>query len=163
MKMRWWMALGVASIFALGGNAARAQDHEHGRGHERGRGDDREHHDGDHRDRYRRGDDDRDSHGWYNYRDRERMHLWYQEREDRDDLPPGLARRDRLPPGLERQLVLRGELPPGLRRRMEPVPESLERDLPPPPPDCEHAIIGGHIVLMNRRTFVVLDIFHFER
>jgi len=25
-----------------------------------------------------------------------------------------------------------------------------------------HTIIGGHIVLVNRKTFFVLDIFHFE-
>jgi hypothetical protein len=34
--------------------------------------------------------------------------------------------------------------------------------LPPPPPDCAHVVIGGHIVLMNRRTNVALDIFHLE-
>jgi hypothetical protein len=77
-------------------------------------------------------------------------------------LPPGLARRDQLPPGLERQLVVRGELPPGLRRKIQRCPEDLERRLPPPPRDCEHVVIGGHIVLLNRKTFVVLDIFHVE-
>jgi hypothetical protein len=41
-------------------------------------------------------------------------------------------------------------------------PPDLERRLPPPPPDCAHVVIGGHIVLMNRRTNVVLDIFHLE-
>jgi hypothetical protein len=42
------------------------------------------------------------------------------------------------------------------------VPVDLERRLPPPPPDCERVAIGGHIVLRNRDTKVVLDIFHFE-
>lgn len=156
MKMRWWMAVCVASVFALSGSAARAQDHgqDHGHEHEHdhGRGHGRDH---------RRGDDEH--HDWYNRRDRENIRRWYYEREDRHDLPPGLARRDDLPPGLERQLRVRGELPPGLRRRIERVPEGLERELPPPPRDCEHVIIGGHIVLLNRRTFVVLDIIHLER
>ncbi|MHB8411727.1 MAG: hypothetical protein ACYDDI_07235 [Candidatus Acidiferrales bacterium] len=91
------------------------------------------------------------------------MHQWYREHEDRDDLPPGLEKRDQLPPGLERELVIRGELPPGLRRRIHRVPEDLERELPPPPRDCENVVIGGHIVLWNRRTNIVVDIFHFER
>ena len=75
-------------------------------------------------------------------------------------LEPGLAKRDRLPPGLERQLRVRGTLPPGLRDRIRPCPEGLVRLLPPPPPHCEHVLIGGSIVLLNRNSFVVLDIFH---
>jgi len=39
-------------------------------------------------------------------------------------------------------------------------PDDLERRLPPPPPDCEHVIISDHVVLMNRKTFAVLDVFH---
>ncbi len=77
-------------------------------------------------------------------------------------LPPGLAKRDRLPPGLERQLVLRGTFPPGLESRVVVVPVDLDRRLPPPPPDCERVAIGGHIVLRNRNTKIILDIFHFE-
>src|SRR6266567_2341894 len=53
-------------------------------------------------------------------------------------------------------------LPPGLQKRLQPCPEELERRLTPPPPDCAHVLIGGHIVLVNRRTNVVLDIVHFE-
>lgn len=151
MRMRWWMALFVASIFALTCNAARAQDKDHGNGHGHAYGHYKNHHDE---------DGDR---GWYSQHDRDDMYSWYHEHEDHDDLPPGLAKRDRLPPGLERQLVLRGELPPGLRRRIRPVPVELERELPPPPRDCEHVVIGGHIVLWNRHTNIVLDIFHFER
>ena len=43
---------------------------------------------------------------------------------------------------------------------MYAVPVDLERELPPPPPNCEHVFIGGHVVLLNRRTFVVVDVFH---
>jgi hypothetical protein len=88
------------------------------------------------------------------------MRHWYVEHENH--LPPGLAKKDRLPPGLERQLVVRGHLPPGLERQIEPAPVEIVRVLPPPPPDCEHVVIGGHIVLLNRKTQIVLDIFHFE-
>ncbi len=85
---------------------------------------------------------------------------WY--REHYEHLPPGLAKRDRLPPGLERQLVVRGTLPPGLQKKIVHCPQDLERRLPPPPPECEHVVIGGHIVLLNRRTFLIVDVFHLE-
>jgi hypothetical protein len=78
----------------------------------------------------------------------------------RSTFPP--AKKDRLPPGLEKQLVRRGTLPPGLQKRIQPCPEELERRLPPPPPDCVNVFIGGHIVLLNKKTNVVVDIFHFE-
>ena len=93
--------------------------------------------------------------------DRQAMRHWYSEREE--NLPPGLAKRDRLPPGLEKQLIERGTLPPGLRKKMHPCPIELVRMLPPPPPECEYTAIGGHIALVNRKTFFVLDIFHSER
>ncbi len=91
---------------------------------------------------------------------RDELRGWY--RENYDHLPPGLAERDRLPPGLERQLIVRGTLPPGLRKKMLRCPEDMEYRLPPPPPDCEHVLIGGHVVLLNRKTFLVVDVFHFE-
>jgi Ni/Co efflux regulator RcnB len=90
------------------------------------------------------------------------MREWYHDRDRDDHLPPGLAKRDRLPPGLERQLRVRGTLPPGLRKKMMPCPEEVERRLPPPPRGCAHVVIGGHVVLVNQSTYVVLDIVHFE-
>jgi Ni/Co efflux regulator RcnB len=94
--------------------------------------------------------------------DRVVMREWYVDRKGKGKLPPGLAKKDRLPPGLERQLVIRGELTPDLRERIQPCPEELEERLPPPPPDYAHVIIGGHIVLLNRRTSIVMDILHLE-
>ena len=76
-------------------------------------------------------------------------------------LPPGLAKRAELPPGLERQLVVRGTLPPGLRSRMHPCPVEVEQFLPPPPVGYVHTVIGGNIVLVNTRTFFVMDVFRF--
>jgi hypothetical protein len=118
-------------------------DHGHGQGHAYGH----EKHD--------RGDEDR-----HYYRDHDReLHGWYEGHHDH--LPPGLAKRDELPPGLQRQLVARGTLPPGLQKKMRPCPVEVEHILPPPPPGYVHTVIGGNIVLVNRRTFFVLDVFHF--
>jgi len=139
MRLKSLLSLLTALLFSLTGLAL-ADDHGH-----------------DH-DRYHRAD--YRYHHYYDDHDRDRMRGWYHEHHDH--LPPGLAKRDRLPPGLERQLVVRGTLPPGLRRRMMPCPVGLERELPPPPPGCAHMAIGGHIVLVNRSNFMVLDVFHFE-
>jgi hypothetical protein len=46
---------------------------------------------------------------------------------------------------------------------MRPCPRELEERLPPPPPHCAHTIIGGHIVLVNNSTHVVLDVFHLDQ
>jgi hypothetical protein len=45
---------------------------------------------------------------------------------------------------------------------MRPCPEEIEHRLPPPPRGCEQVVIGGHVVLMNRSTYMVMDIIHFE-
>lgn len=143
--MKWTKCMFVAAlgVFALTPNPSLAQGIGHGKGHEKhGHGD----------------DDDRDE-GYYRDHGREVMRDWYGSHES--NLPPGLAKRDRLPPGLEKQLVRRGTLPPGLQKRLQPCPEDLERRLPPPPPDCTHVLVGGHIVLLNRRSNLIVDIFHF--
>ena len=123
-------------VLTLASSLALAQGHGHGK-----------HHDDD--DRYAYTDHDRDI-----------IRGWYHEHESH--LPPGLAKRDRLPPGLEKQLARRGTLPPGLRKKMLPCPVELERQLPPPPIGYAHTVISGHIVLVNRKTYAVLDVFHFE-
>jgi hypothetical protein len=132
--------LALVSSFAL----AQGQGKGHGKGHGNGKNG---------------GYDDASAYA-YSDRDRDAMRDWYDAH--RDSLPPGLAKKDRLPPGLEKQLVERGTLPPGLQKRIQPLPVELERRLPPPPPDCAHVLIGGHVVLLNRRTNLVLSVFHFE-
>jgi Ni/Co efflux regulator RcnB len=155
MRLNSWTIVFAAGILMLTGNFALAQEHGegHGKGHEKHgeNGDNQDHQDH---------QDHRDRHDHYDTQDRESVHGWYAEHED--NLPPGLARRDRLPPGLERQLVLRGSLPPGLQRRIQPCPDDLERRLPPPPVGYAHVLLGGHIVLLNPRSYVVVDIIHFE-
>ena len=111
-------------------------DHDHGRGHGHGYG----------HDRY--ADHDRNIRDWY------RAHY--------DHLPPGLAKRDHLPPGLERQLAVNGTLPPGLQKKMQPCPRELEAMLPPPPPNYVHVVIGGNLVMYNRATLQIGDVFRLD-
>ena len=122
------------------GNRASDREDKHGRGHSNGHGNGRGH--------GRYSDHNRDIHDWY------RAHY--------DHLPPGLAKRDRLPPGLERQLIVNGTLPPGLRRKMQPCPRELEVMLPPPPPNYVHVVIGGNLVMYNRATLQIGDVFHLD-
>lgn len=163
MKSSRWLHTFAMAILALSTSVALAQHegHGHGRGHDKHGTEDEDN------DKDRKGNSNSNKdHGYkdhghghgYDVRDHEVMHGWYQSH--RGNLPPGLAKKDRLPPGLERQLELRGTLPPGLRGRIYAVPVDLERELPPPPPHCEHVFIGGHVVLLNRTTFVVVDVFH---
>jgi len=150
MRIKGWLCVLVATVFALTTAGAFAQDDEHGHGH--GHGHDKgKHHEYD--------EDDR-GHDFYRDHDRYAMRDWYEDHYDH--LPPGLAKRDRLPPGLEKQLVVRGTLPPGLQKKFYPCPPELVRVLPPPPPNCEHVLVGGHVVLLNRTNFQIVDIFHFE-
>ena len=146
MKTSRSIFIGLLGVLFVSSWPASAQDH--GNGH--GKGHDKKHYE-------EARDDDSD----YHYRHHEEeIRGWYTQHQSH--LPPGLAKKDQLPPGLEKQLIVRGTLPPGLQKRMYPCPEELERRLPPPPPDCAHVFIGGHIVLLNRKTEVVVDIFHFE-
>lgn len=147
----WLCALATAALLAGTATRVLAQDHDHGRGDQSW-----------HEDHGHHGDWGRaDEHGrYYRAHDQDAIRGWY--RAHYNHLPPGLARRDALPPGLERQLVVRGILPVELRRRIEPCPPDLVRTLPPPPPHCEHVFIGGHLVLLDRANFQVVDVFHFE-
>ena len=147
MKLAKWMVGGALACCLVFGPNALAQGNSEGHGHGKG-------HD-------KHGDDDRgdDDQGYYHGHDKD-IHNWYNEHSN--SLPPGLLKKDRLPPGLEKQLVRRGTLPPGLQKRIQPCPPDLDRYLPPPPPDCAHVLVGGHIVLLNRRTNVVMDFMHVE-
>lgn len=92
----------------------------------------------------------------FNDHDRSLIHDYYEEaRKHGRGLPPGLAKRHgELPPGLaERQ-----KLPPGLQG--EPLPYDLDRRLSRLPSSYVRVIIGQDIVLMDRKTRVVLDVIY---
>ena len=140
MRLRSIAALVVTSLLATGSIMA-GQGKCHGKGHNKH-------------------DNDDNQSEYYRDSDREYMRGWYDTHQS--NLPPGLAKKDRLPPGLEKQLARRGTLPPGLQKRIQPVPAEFVRRLPPPPPDCEHVLVSGHIVLLNRKTNLIVDIFSFD-
>ena len=163
-----WLLVGSMALFlCLGQNAAFADhdheggDQEHGHGHGQAKGHEKRDHEADRGNDNRGGRDrarENGNRGHYRDHDRE-LHDWYRGHEGH--LPPGLAKRDALPPGLERQLVVRGTLPLGLQRRMHPCPREVEQYLPPAPTGYMHTVIGGNIALVNRRTFLVLDVYRF--
>jgi hypothetical protein len=68
-------------------------------------------------------------------------------------MPPGLARREHLPPGL----VKRDRLPRGLRGRG--LPAALERQLHSLPTGYVRIVVGNDLVLMDRSSRVVMDIY----
>jgi hypothetical protein len=147
MKAVKWMLRGALAFCLISVQNALAQGNSEGHGHGKA-------HD-------KHGDDDnRDEDRGYYYEHEKEVHDWYYAHGD--NLPPGLANKDRLPPGLEKQLVRHGTLPPGLQKKIQPCPPELVRYLPPPPPDCANVLIGGHIVLLNRKTNVVVDFVHLE-
>jgi len=70
-------------------------------------------------------------------------------------LPPGLAKRDgNLPPGLAK----RDKLPPGLRG--DPLPYDLEENLSRLPSTHVRVRVGQDIVLMDRKTRVIIDVIY---
>jgi hypothetical protein len=145
MKAWHFISAALLGVLLLSGRPALAQGNSQGHGH--GKGHDKH-------------QDDRDDHDAYRYEYHEQaIRGWYSESESH--LPPGLAKKDRLPPGLEKQLVRNGTLPPGLQKRSYPVPVELEHRLPPPPPDCANVLISGHILLLNRKTNLIVDVFAF--
>ena len=75
-----------------------------------------------------------------------------------EGLPPGLAKREELPPGLQRHLERNGTLPPGLQKRLQPLPQSLEAQLPKTPEGVVRGVIGDKVVLVEQKTAKILDI-----
>ena len=164
MISRKLLAFAMAAAIAGSGGAVLAgqedrdhRDREHG---DRDHGD-RDHDNGHWRDKHRDRDDGDDRRGYgFADHDRNEIRVWYAD--NYRHLPPGLARKDRLPPNLEARLVLRAAFPRELESRVIVVPADLDRRMAPPPPDCERVLVGGHIVLRNRSTKIIVDIFHFE-
>ncbi len=149
MRMRFLSAI-FAGILTCGlaSGAAMAQGNSHGNGHGNGQGKGHNKHQ----------DDQGDVQYGFGAHDREVISSYYSNHTQ--GLPPGLAKRGgNLPPGLEKQLERNGTLPPGLQKKLEPCPVALERQLPPLPTDYRRAVIGAHIVVLNKNTNVIVDIF----
>jgi hypothetical protein len=150
VKTKKWFCSLIAVIFAVSTFSllanAQGNSQEHGKG--QGKNEQGE--------EYGKGKSKKEHKRYYSDRNREELRAWYRHHES--DLPPGLAKKDRLPPGLERQLRVNGTLPPGLQREAHECPHDIEKYLPAPPPDCEHILLGGQIVLRNKKTQMVLDI-----
>jgi hypothetical protein len=53
-------------------------------------------------------------------------------------------------------------LPPGLQKRVEPLPQSCERRLPPVPDGWSRAALSGRILLLDRNSRII-DIFALYR
>ncbi len=86
-------------------------------------------------------------------RDRTLIRDYYKTVKYKNGLPPGLAKRNgNLPPGLAK----RDKLPPGLQG--EPLPSGLEGKLSPLPPNYVRVRVGQDIVLMDRKTRVMVDV-----
>jgi Ni/Co efflux regulator RcnB len=65
---------------------------------------------------------------------------------------PGFAKHGRLPPGLAKKQ----KLPPGLAKKN--LPDDLSKQLPPPRPGTERAIVDKAVVLIEQATGKVLDV-----
>lgn len=88
-------------------------------------------------------------------RDRTAIEDYYRTARKKKGLPPGLAKRaGNLPPGLAK----RDTLPPGLRS--EPLPADLEGRLSTLPASHVRVRIGYDIVLLERKTRVIVDVIY---
>ncbi len=84
----------------------------------------------------------------------------YAENPPSGSLPPGLAKRGGdLPPGLQKQLRKNGTLPPGLQKKLSPYPRDLAARLRPLGNDYQGGFLHGRVVVFNRRTSAILDVF----
>lgn len=148
MRIRLLSAIFAGVLaFGLAGGAAMAQGNSHGHGNGKGKG-------------HNKQGDDQGGNVRYGFgaHDREVISSYYSNHTQ--GLPPGLAKRGgNLPPGLEKQLERNGTLPPGLQKKLEPCPVALERQLPSLPLDYRRAVIGAHIVVLNKNTNVIVDVF----
>lgn len=146
MRKIWQGCLCGLLMAALGAGSALAQGNSHGKGKGHNK----------HQDQ----DSDEGPQRGYGFSKHDRQIISGYYANQTSNLPPGLAKRNgNLPPGLEKQLERNGTLPPGLQKRVQPCPVELERQLPPLPPDYRRGVIGGHVVVFNRNTSVIVDIF----
>jgi Ni/Co efflux regulator RcnB len=145
-------------LFAIGGFAMRAQEHEQDQNHRDQDRRDQDRRDQDQRDRERAAQRGRDR-SRFDDHDRQVSRDWYSNHHDHP--PVGLRDRDRLTPEYESQLreglVLNGDM----RTRIHAVPSDYYRQLPPPARGYRYVLIGGHVCLIDN-SYRVHDVIHFE-
>ena len=81
-------------------------------------------------------------------------------------LPPGLAKKavrgEKLPPGWQKKIA-RGEvLPPTVYAQAQPLPEVIERKLPPPPVGTLLVTLDGKVVRLLEATRTIVDVFELK-
>jgi hypothetical protein len=64
----------------------------------------------------------------------------------------------KLPPGLAKKYARSGQLPPGWERKVQPLPEVIERQMVVLPPDYRRGYVDGSVVVYSPRTHVVVDV-----
>jgi hypothetical protein len=96
----------------------------------------------------------------FNQEDRISMHDWY--RLHRDELPLGLRKKDRLPSDQEKQLAVNEVLPEDLRARVHEASSDFLGRVPPVAEGCHYVFIGGHAVVLEKKTYQVYDIYNFQ-
>lgn len=95
----------------------------------------------------------------FSERDREVVRDWYGDRaRQAGRCPPGLAKKNNgcLPPGQAKKYEVGRPLPPDIV--WYAVPPALVTRLPPLPPDHGYIRVGADILLMDRRSRVVIDV-----
>ncbi|MGH9410687.1 MAG: RcnB family protein [Vicinamibacterales bacterium] len=98
------------------------------------------------------------AHTQFSDHDRQVTKTWYDQHKSRP--PVGLRPQDRLTPEQESHLRPGQPLDPALRSRTHPVPSTLARQLPHPPPHHQYVAVGGHVALVDQTSHVVRDVIH---
>lgn len=91
-----------------------------------------------------------------NDRDRDAIHRYYSKRGKSKGLPPGLAKKGKVPPGHAKKLARHDRLPPGIAYRN--LPAELEQNLSSLPQGYVRVRVGQELVLMDKKTRVILDV-----
>jgi Ni/Co efflux regulator RcnB len=94
----------------------------------------------------------------FNDHDRQVVNDYYTQH--RAHAPAGLRSQDQLTPEQERRLQAGQPLDRQLQGQSHTVPRALLRQLPPAPRNYKYMLIGGHVVLVDRRNNVVRDLIH---
>ena len=138
------------TLAALALAAAAPAFAKHGKEHKHDQGEQHEKHHGD-------GNSQGGDH--FGNGERDQIGAWYSAHpEDRDALPPGLAKKGKVPPGWQKKFDRGQRIPDDVWEMRMPVPQEVVLKLPvPPPPDVVLVRIGSQILKVREKTHEVLD------